>query len=235
MCQRPASELGVVDPVADGACVAGRDVGGQRIVAARDDRRLGRQLGEHAAPALGDRLELAVAVELVAEEVAQRQRVRLHAAHDRGQRRLVALEQPELGGCSTAGAVDEGGGNAREQVGAGRVAAEVDGRIEDGGDHRARRRLAVRRRDRSAAERQRRGELLDALRRESVEHAPGQGRAAAPATRARERAHDPSRAERGLEPDGHTSRIGAARVQLESCMDPPIERGPCTFSGVLYM
>jgi hypothetical protein len=56
------------------------DVGQQGVVCV-DDRGGGRvELGERGAPALGHELELAVAVELVAEEVPEQDRVRAHAA-----------------------------------------------------------------------------------------------------------------------------------------------------------
>ena len=60
-----------------------------------------------SAPAGGDELELAVAVELVAEEVAEEERPRPDAARDLRQRRLVDLEEPELGAVGG----EEGGGD----------------------------------------------------------------------------------------------------------------------------
>ena len=51
---------------------------------------------DRGAPALGDQLELAVAVELVAEQVAEHDRARADAPRDLGQRGLVDLEQAEL-------------------------------------------------------------------------------------------------------------------------------------------
>ena len=64
--------------------------------------------GDRLAPPLGDELELAVAVELVAEEVAEAERARPHAPRDLGQRGLVDLEEAELG----VGRSEEGGGDA---------------------------------------------------------------------------------------------------------------------------
>ena len=72
-----------------------------------------------AAPALGDELELAVAVELVAEEVAEADGPRLHARGDLGQGGLVDLEEPELG----APGLEQRGGDARDEVRAGRRCA----------------------------------------------------------------------------------------------------------------
>ena len=60
----------------------------------RASRRV--QAGNGVAPALGDVLELAVAVELVAEEVAEAHDARARAPHHLGQHELVDLEQSEL-------------------------------------------------------------------------------------------------------------------------------------------
>jgi hypothetical protein len=67
-------------------------------------------------------LELAVAVELVAEEVAEGDGARAHATGDLGQGRLVDLEQAQLGvACS-----QQRRGDAREQVGARAVVCEPE-------------------------------------------------------------------------------------------------------------
>ena len=52
--------------------------------------------GDDRRPAVGDRLELAVAVELIAEQVAQQQRRGLELGGDPVEPELVDLEQPEL-------------------------------------------------------------------------------------------------------------------------------------------
>ena len=49
-------------------------------------------------PALGDRVELAVAVELVAEQVPKQYGTRVQLGGNRIQPQLVNLEQPELTG-----------------------------------------------------------------------------------------------------------------------------------------
>ena len=64
-----------------------------RVVAVQDEHRLGRELVDGDAPALGDQLELAVAVELVAEEVAEANGTRAHAPEHLRERRLVHLEE----------------------------------------------------------------------------------------------------------------------------------------------
>ena len=76
-------------------------------IVAVDDELDRRKRGNGVPPAGGDELELAVAVELVAEEVAEEERPRPDAAGDLRQRRLVDLEQPELGAVGG----EEGGGD----------------------------------------------------------------------------------------------------------------------------
>src|SRR5439155_2743636 len=69
----------VVD--AEGTHAAGtalRDLAEQRVVGVRDERRL-RQASQCLAPAFGDVLELAVAIELVAEEIRYEHRPRPYA------------------------------------------------------------------------------------------------------------------------------------------------------------
>ena len=66
----------------------------------------------HRPPARGHVLELAVAVELVAEQVAEADGARAHAPRDLRQRRLVDLEQAELGPVGR----EQGGGDARDEV-----------------------------------------------------------------------------------------------------------------------
>ena len=67
-----------------------------RVVPVHDHRRVRRQLLHGRPPPLGDELELAVAVELVAEEVAEADHLRPHAPRHLRQSALVDLEEPEL-------------------------------------------------------------------------------------------------------------------------------------------
>ena len=173
-------------------CRSGRRVGwpaasdgGERVVGRHDERRRGVEVGDELAPALGHELELAVAVELVAEEVAERDRARLELRGDRRQRGLVALEQPELGGSPPrARASAEAMPEAR--LAPALLRASRDAAAQHLGEQRARRRLAVRGRDEHAAARQARGEPLAARRaRAPSSTRPGQRRAAAAAARAR--------------------------------------------------
>ena len=55
-----------------------------------------RARGHHRRPAVGDRLQLAVAVELVAEQVAEQHRARLELLDDRAEPELVDLEEAEV-------------------------------------------------------------------------------------------------------------------------------------------
>jgi len=56
-------------------------VGDERIVGVDDERRGGRERCHSRPPSLGDVLELAVTIELVAEEIAERDDARAHALH----------------------------------------------------------------------------------------------------------------------------------------------------------
>ena len=152
--QRRASDARVVEP--EHAAAGAGERADLRVVAVHDELRVGEG-GDRLAPAGGDELELAVAVELVAEEVAEEQRLRPDPAGHLGQRALVDLEQPELG----VARVQERGGDAGDEVGARVVVRDPDARPQDLGDHRRGRRLAVRRRDGDRALRQPRGERVD--------------------------------------------------------------------------
>ncbi len=84
----------VLDPEVQRARVLAAEVRDQRVVGVQHEPRAAR--AQHLLPALGDRLELAVAVELVAEQVAEQDRARVQLRGERGQPQLVDLEQPEL-------------------------------------------------------------------------------------------------------------------------------------------
>jgi len=146
------------------------------VVAVQDELGL-RQLGDRSAPACGNELELAVAVELVAEEVAEEQRLRPDAPCHLGQRALVDLEEPELGPAGP----EEGGGDAGDEVRAGVVVRHAQPRMQDLRDHRGRRRLAIRRRDEHRTLRQPARKQVDRARIELPEQLSGQ-RGAATAT-----------------------------------------------------
>ena len=70
--QRRAGEPRIVDPVAQRVRAAFRKVGNERIVGVDHEDGRGGETAHGLPPALGDVLELPVAVELVAEEVPER-------------------------------------------------------------------------------------------------------------------------------------------------------------------
>ncbi len=140
--ERGSRLRGVVDPERERPRAVAAEVADLRVVAVDDERRL-RQRGDRLAPAGGDELELAVAVELVAEEVREEQRLRTDATRDLGQRALVDLEQPELG----VARLEQRRGDAGDEVRPGAVVRDAGERREQLGGHRRGRRLPVRRRD----------------------------------------------------------------------------------------
>ena len=87
----------VVDPEPDGLPAGIRERGHLRVVDVEDEDRRGREVGGCGPPAVGDVLQLAVAVELVAEEVAEADGPRPHALGHLGQRALVDLEEAQVG------------------------------------------------------------------------------------------------------------------------------------------
>ena len=143
-----------------------------------------RQRGRRVAPAGGEQLQLAVAVELVAEQVRQQQRPGLYAARHLGQRRLVDLEQPQFG---LAGG-QQRRGDPRDEVRARAVVCDPEARPQDLGGHRRRRGLAVRRRDEHRACREPGCERVDQARIELPGQLSRQCRAPAAACEPRERA-----------------------------------------------
>ena len=110
-----------------------------RVVAVGDQQRLCREPAHHLAPAPGQELELAVAVELVAKQVAERDGPRRDSPRHLGQRGLVHLEQPQFG----ISGGDERRGDAGDEVRAGPVVRQPHRRLQDPRGHRGRRRLAV--------------------------------------------------------------------------------------------
>ncbi len=136
----------VLHPEVRGADVAPQ-IGDGGIVGVEDER--GRGARDDRGPAIGDRVELAVAVELVAEQVGQQQRARLQLVDDLPEPELVDLEEA---GVAVGRAGHERGGHAAGHVRPGPVVDEVRARaLEDARHHRGGRRLAVGGRDHGAA------------------------------------------------------------------------------------
>ena len=164
---------------ADGA----PEVGDGRVVGVEDQRGGGAR--RHRRPAVGDRVELAVAVELVAEQIGQQQRARLQLVDDLAEPELVDLEEPCI---AVARAIHERGGDATGHVRASTVVHEVRARaLEDPGHHRGGRRLAVGGRDDGAAALQARSQARDGVGLQAHEQLARQ-RGAAASGAARQRA-----------------------------------------------
>ena len=92
-----ACDARIVEAEAEGGLPSPRDVRDERVVAVRHDPGVVGERLDALAPALGDQLELAVAVQLVAEEVAEQHRLRPDAPRDVRKRALVHLEEAQLG------------------------------------------------------------------------------------------------------------------------------------------
>ncbi len=165
----------VIQAEDDAARTVARQVAHLWIVAVDDELRAVAELRHGPAPALGDELELAVAVELVAEEVAQAERTWADPTGDVGKRGLVDLEQAELG----LPGREQRGSDSRDQVRSGAVVGEPHPTLEDLGDHRSRRRLAVGGRDEGRSQGEPRRQALDRLGREEREHLARHGRSTA--------------------------------------------------------
>src|SRR3990170_8290508 len=91
-----AGDGGIVDPEAKSALATARESGEERVVHVDDGLRALRQRRDGGPPALGDELELPVAVELVAEEVPEADGPRRELPRDLRESGLVDLEQGEL-------------------------------------------------------------------------------------------------------------------------------------------
>ncbi len=166
---------GIVQAEAEDVGAALRDVGDQWIVGVGHRPRRRVELGHRAAPPLGDELELAVAVELVAKEVSEADGLRPHAAADVGKRPLVDFEEPQLG----IGVGEEGGGHPGHEVCAGAVVGEADPAPQGAGHDGRGGRLAVRAGDERGAQGQSPGQGRERARIDRGEQLPRQRRSPA--------------------------------------------------------
>ena len=162
-----------------------RELAELRIVGVDDEQRASGERRDRLAPALGDELELAVAVELVAEEVAEadrprpRRAARPRAAPPRRPRTARARRRARRASVEATPETRF----APDALCASRTrGARISRR------HRGGRRLAVRRRDERRALRQPRGEPVDRAGIELPEQLAGQRRAAAAPREPREAA-----------------------------------------------
>ena len=175
MLQRRPCEPWIVDAEAQRTGPPVREIGDERIVGVHDEGRGGRERRHGGPPPFRDVLELAVAVELVAKEVAERDDPRTHPLDHLRQGELVDLEQAEIG----VGRREEGGGDARGEIGSGVVPGKPVPAAEDASEHGARRRLAVRRGDNGDPGGQLRRERVQSAGIDLPEELPGQRRAPA--------------------------------------------------------
>jgi hypothetical protein len=171
-------------------CVAA-EVGDQRIVGVEHERRAAGDPADDLRPAVGDDLQLAVAVELVAEQVAEQDRARRELLDDRREPELVDLEQPEVAVELPAAAPRRGRQRRRDPARHVRARTVVDqrlaGALEHRGGHRGGGRLAVGRADHGAAVGEPARQQADRVRLQPREHLAGQRRPAAAAGAADER------------------------------------------------
>jgi len=165
------------------------EVGDQRVVGVQHELRAAGAPRDDGGPAIGDRLELAEAVELVAEEVAEQQRARIELGDDALEPELVDLEEAELAMDAPARPrrVEQGRGHATGHVRTRAVVDEARARAgQDRGGHRGGGGLPVRGRDHRAAGGEPAGQRPDRRRVQAHEHLPGQARSAAAAGAARQ-------------------------------------------------
>jgi hypothetical protein len=125
-----------------------------------------RQPGDHRGPAIGNRVELAVAVELVAKQVGEEHGAGVQLRADAVQPELVDLEQAQLAGdrSMAPGGRRQGRRHAPGHVGPRPVVDETGARaLEHRRRHGRGRRLAVRGRDDRAAAGQAGRQVLDGV------------------------------------------------------------------------
>ena len=171
----------VLDAEVADAAGAAPQVRDEGVVGVQHEPRLGFKRGDHRSPPVGDRLELAVAVELVAKQVAEHQRSRRQLADHPVQPELVELEQTKLAVDPVAAASggQQRGCHASGHVRAGAVVDKRDpGSLKDRGGHRGGCGLAVGRGDHDRAARQPRRELADRTWLQPHQHHARQARAA---------------------------------------------------------
>ncbi len=151
------------------------EVSDLRVVCVCDDPGVRIEVADQPAPALGDELELPVAVELVAKEVPETEGAGPETPGDVGKRRLINLEQAQIGAVRR----EQGGRDAGQEVRSRAVVGQSQLRRQDLRDHRGSRRLPVRRRHDRRPLRQLRRESPDRARIENVQQLAGEGRATA--------------------------------------------------------
>ena len=183
------------------------EVGDQRVVGVEDEAGGARVLRDGRRPLVGDALQLPVAVELVAEEVAQDDDARVEVVRDAWQPGLVHLEQAFL-----ARLLEQRGGHAPGHVRPGPVVHRGPFRRAEGGrDHARRGRLAVRGADDRGAVWESRAQAGDRIRRHPQQQAARQRGPAAPSTRSTQPARSSRNRELRAEEATHLGRGLGAR------------------------
>ena len=182
--QRRPGVTRVVEPEPHGSFTPAGEIRHQRIVGIHDERGLRVEPAHSLAPARSDVLELAVAVELVAEEVPEADDTGRKPCNDLGQRRLVDLEEPELRAVGREQRRSDPGDEVRART----VVGKPESRREDRLRHRRGRRLAIRGGDQRRTERKPLPEPVDRTGIELPEQLSGQGGAAAAPCEPREAA-----------------------------------------------
>ena len=189
---------------AEATCVRAtlREIRERGVVGVHDRPGVGIELAHGCPPAFGGQLELAVTVELVAEEVSEANGSRPERSGDGRKGTFVDFEEAEL----RAARRQEGRGDARDEVRPCAVVRKADPGREDLRHHRRRRRLAVRRGYERRAAWQPASEASDGPRVDRGEDLPRQRRAAAPPGQPR---HPAGRSgERDLECKPHAASVG---------------------------
>ena len=204
----------VGDALARALGLVAAEVGDQRVVGVEREGGGAGAGGDRLRPLVGQRLHLAVAVELVAEEVAEHDQPRPQLLGDPRQPGLVDLEQALL-----AALLEQRRGDSPGHVRAGPVVdrpAAVGG--ERGGDHPGRRRLAVGGADDRRAAAQAGAEAGDRFGLEPQQHPSRQRRAAAAAAGAAGGADRPRQRPLGAEqrPAAGLGRSGGAQASARS-------------------
>ena len=172
-----------------------RQVAELRVVSVHDQARVGGQLTHRLAPAPGQQLQLAVAVELVAKEVPEQDGPGPKPPGHFRQRRLVHLEEAQL----RVARGEQGRSDSGDQVGARAVVGQANRWREDACRHRSGRRLPVRRRDERRPPGKASREAVDGARIELPEQLSRHCRASAGADDAGEGGRRPREQDLGRE------------------------------------
>ena len=195
---------GIVDPEVGDAGTAGQvavaaEVGDQRVVGVEREPGPAGEVRHELRPLVGEMLQLPVAIELVAEQVAEHDQARLELGRHPGQPGLVHLEQALL-----ARLLEQRGRHAPAHVRAGAVVNRYAARRpQRRGEHPGGGRLAVGGADDHGAAGQPRAEPRDRIRRQAQQQAAGQRCAAAAPAATAERPRCPRQRELGAEHAAH--------------------------------